>query len=104
MEPAAICTAPASPLTRTGATETSVVREPIPNWPLLLLPQDHTVPSLLSASRCIVPSATASAPDIPVTWTGTERFSVPQPCQPSGGGIRMVPHSQTVPSEPTARL
>ena len=88
-------------LTATGTDE--VVSESLPNWPLLLLPQDTTFPSEHKAKLWAAPAATAitvlptSAP--PLTRTGTLReVKVPSPSCPK----MFPPQATTVPSVQSA--
>ena len=73
---------PPGPLTWTGVDESVVVL--LPSWPLLLSPQHHTVPSVLTAQVCSVPAAALATvvrvpvPPGPLTWTGVDAV---------GGGV-----------------
>src|SRR5262249_38156452 len=60
-------------------TEAGVLRlvvVPSPSWPFPFKPQAHTVPSLLSARACELPTATAVMFDKPPTVTGDVRCGV----------------------------
>src|SRR6187399_851665 len=99
--PAAMATTFARPVT--SAVVQPVTRVPTPSSPVLLLPQENTLPSRVSARLWVGPAAICVTPVSPRTATGavaltTRRepagFASPSPIAPSS----RTPHAQTVPS------
>jgi hypothetical protein len=88
----------ASP-TRTGALWFVVV--PSPSWPLRLLPQHHSVPSVWTPQVKLVPAVMLAQVVASPIRTGVLRFVVvPSPSWP----LKLLPQHHSVPSVPTAQV